>query len=71
MASATPILGDIASVADAVAAISKEIFAWEQLHNTPGMLAAAVAEILQKQKEADIAAVASGDVAAVEKGVAQ
>lgn len=65
----TPATGSVAAVADAVTSIVNEIAQFESLHNTPGMLTAALSAEFQRQKDAAVKAVLNEDTATVEKGI--
>ena len=69
MASMTPIIGDVATVAEAAGKIAALVQQYESEHNTPGMLQAAIADKWQKDKEAAEKAVLTENAEDVGKGI--
>lgn len=70
MASITPIIGDVATVAEAAGKVADLVKQFEAEHNTPGMLQAALAAQWQREKETAETAVANENTAEIEKETA-
>ncbi len=67
----TPATGAIVAIADMATSIIGMIQTYENLHNSPGMLQAAIAGQWAAQKDTAEKAVAAGDAQAVEKAISE